>query len=87
MPDLMDFLLYCFYNQIYKADKLGMSKKYRPDFAVWAFRGLEYLRRSARKAFEKSSPLHAAQPDPRDRGQYAKDDRLHWAIRPVKAGS
>lgn len=27
VPDLLDFMLYCFYNQIYKADQLGMSKK------------------------------------------------------------
>ena len=26
-PDLLDFMLYCFYNQIYKADQLGTSKK------------------------------------------------------------
>ena len=26
-PDLLDFMLYCFYNQVYKADELGMSKK------------------------------------------------------------
>ena len=26
-PDLIDFLMYCFYNQIYKADNLGTSKK------------------------------------------------------------
>ena len=27
VPDLMDFMLYCFYNQIYKAEHLGTSKK------------------------------------------------------------
>ncbi|MBE5883086.1 MAG: 2-hydroxyglutaryl-CoA dehydratase [Lachnospiraceae bacterium] len=27
VPDLLDFLLYCFYNQIYKAEHLGNSKK------------------------------------------------------------
>ena len=27
VPDLLDFFLYCFYNQIYKADYLGPVKK------------------------------------------------------------
>lgn len=27
VPDLLDFMLYCFYNQIYKADQLGTSKR------------------------------------------------------------
>ena len=27
VPDLADFLLYCFYNQIYKAENLGGKKK------------------------------------------------------------
>ena len=26
MPDLMDFLLYCFYNSNFKADNLGMKR-------------------------------------------------------------
>ena len=26
-PDLLDFMFYCFYNQIYKAEHLGTSKK------------------------------------------------------------
>ena len=32
VPDLVDFMLYCFYNQIYKADYLGHEQKDRPDF-------------------------------------------------------
>ena len=27
VPDLMGFMLYCFYNQVYKAENLGTSKK------------------------------------------------------------
>ena len=53
VPDLLDFMLYCFYNQIYKADHLGMSKR----TAVTARLGidaLEFLRGSATKAFTKS---------------------------------
>ncbi len=53
VPDLMDFMLYCFYNQIYKADELGTSKKTAAlmRVAIWA---VEKLRGGATKAFEKS---------------------------------
>ena len=53
VPDLIDFMLYCFYNQIYKADELGTSKKTAAlmRLAIWA---IEKLRSGATKAFEKS---------------------------------
>lgn len=53
VPDLLDFMLYCFYNQIYKADYLGTSKKAAliSKFGIWA---LEKLRGTAVKEFEKS---------------------------------
>ena len=53
VPDLMDFLLYCFYNQIYKADHLGTSKKTSvvSRIGIW---GIEKLRGTASKAFVKS---------------------------------
>ena len=53
VPDLMDFMLYCFYNQIYKAEELGTSKKTAVlmKVAIWA---IEKLRSGATKAFEKS---------------------------------
>ncbi len=37
-PDLMDFMLYCFYDQIYKADYLGMSKRSKKlsQLGIWA---------------------------------------------------
>ncbi|MGN0376940.1 MAG: acyl-CoA dehydratase activase-related protein [Suilimivivens sp.] len=53
VPDLLDFMLYCFYNQIYKADQLGMSKK-TALISKAGIEALEFLRSSARKAFEKS---------------------------------
>ena len=53
VPDLLDFMLYCFYNQIYKADQLGMSKK-TAFISKIGIDALEFLRGSARKAFEKS---------------------------------
>ena len=38
VPDLIDFMLYCFYNQIYKAENLGTSKKAArlSAFGIWA---------------------------------------------------
>ncbi len=53
VPDLMDFMLYCFYNQIYKAEELGTSKKTAMLSKV-GIEAIELLRSSARKAFEKS---------------------------------
>ncbi len=53
VPDLIDFMLYCFYNQVYKADELGMSKK-TAFISKLGIEAIELLRSSARKAFEKS---------------------------------
>lgn len=53
VPDLLDFMLYCFYNQIYKAEYLGTSKKTASlcRLGIWA---LEFLRGSATKALKES---------------------------------
>jgi predicted nucleotide-binding protein (sugar kinase/HSP70/actin superfamily) len=53
VPDLIDFMLYCFYNQIYKAKELGTSKKTALVMrgAIWL---IEKLRVGATKAFKKS---------------------------------
>ena len=53
VPDLMDFMLYCFYNQIYKAENIGTSKKTALlcKFGIWA---LERLRSGASESFRKS---------------------------------
>lgn len=58
VPDLLDFLLYCFYNQIYKADYLGKSKASarKARLGIWA---MEAFRGAARKALEKSRNFHA----------------------------
>ncbi len=59
VPDLLDFMLYCFYNQIYKADYLGTSGKTAlvSRIGIWA---LEKLRGTAAKAFKASK--HFAPP-------------------------
>ena len=54
MPDLMDFLLYCFYNQNFKAQNLG-TKKSTAALANLGIRILERLRKTAREAFENST--------------------------------
>ena len=70
MPDLLDFMLYCFYNQIYKAEELGMSKKTAriSSLGIWA---IERLRGAAAREFAKSKhftpPAHI-----RDLVEYAK---------------
>ena len=52
-PDLIDFMMYCFYNQIYKADQLGMSKKTAliSRLGIWA---IDRFRSSAAKALKES---------------------------------
>ena len=59
VPDLIDFMLYCFYNQIYKAEHLGTSKKTSKISAlgIWAIEHI--LRGSAVKAFEESKHFDA----------------------------
>ena len=58
VPDLLDFLLYCFYNQIYKAEELGMSKK-TALISKLGIAALEFLRGAACKAFDKSKHFTA----------------------------
>ena len=53
VPDLLDFMLYCFYNQIYKGEHLGTSKK-TARFSAIGIKALEFLRSPASKAFAKS---------------------------------
>ena len=71
VPDLTDFLLYCFYNNKFKADNLGCSQKSKRNgkLGIWFF---EWLRSAARDEFEKSThfdaPAHIE-----DLATYAKD--------------
>ena len=62
VPDLLDFLLYCFYNQIYKAEHLGTSKKAAQicSIGIWAIEHL--IRGSAVKEFKRSK--HFTPPTP-----------------------
>ena len=53
MPDLMDFLLYCFYNTNFKADHLG-GKRSVARICNIGISLLEYFRKVARKALIES---------------------------------
>ena len=53
VPDLTDFLLYCFFNNGFKADNLGTSQKSKL-VGQLGIKFFEWLRSAARKEFEKS---------------------------------
>ncbi len=53
VPDLTDFLLYCFYNSNFKYENLGTSKRSKI-FSNAGIRFFEWLRKDARRAFEES---------------------------------
>ena len=54
VPDLTDFLLYCFYNSGFKADNLGMSKKSKR-IGRLGISFFEWLRGAATDAYKKST--------------------------------
>ncbi len=62
VPDLIDFMLYCFYNQIYKAEHLGTSKKTARTSAlgIWAIEHI--LRGASVKELKKSRHFSAPTP-------------------------
>ena len=72
VPDLTDFLLYCFYNANFKAEQLGMSRStaFKCNLGIQAF---EWLRSSGRKALEKSERFDAP----------SKIDELAKLARPI----
>ena len=54
MPDLLDFLLYCFYNSNFKADNLG-GKRSTAHLCNMGISLLEYFRRTCRLELERST--------------------------------
>ncbi len=70
VPDLIDFLLYCFYNENFKADNLG-TKRSTAMFSNVAIGFMERIRKAARKELEASvhfdAPSHIS-----DLGDMAK---------------
>ena len=58
VPDLMDFLLYCFKNSEFKADHLG-KKRSSARIARVGIQAIEWLRKPAAKAFRESVHFNA----------------------------
>ena len=54
MPDLLDFLLYCFYNSNFKADNL-CGKRSTAHLCNMGISLLEYFRRTCRRELERST--------------------------------
>ena len=71
MPDLMDFLLYCFYNSNFKADHLG-GKRSTAWLCNMGISLLEFFRRTARKELSRSKNF-SPQADIRNLAEMAKD--------------
>ena len=61
VPDLLDFMLYCFYNQIYKDEHFKTGKK-AARISALGIKALEWLRSPATKAFKKSKHFVPASP-------------------------
>ncbi len=61
VPDFIDFIQYCFYNQIFKADNYGMKKvnKLVGKLGIWAIDNI--VRNTAFKAYDKS--IHFERPE------------------------
>ena len=58
VPDLLDFLFYCFYNSNFKAQELGM-KKSTATLANAGIKLLEFIRNTSVKEFQKSRHFDA----------------------------
>ena len=61
VPDLLDFLQYCFYNQNFKTDKLGFSKKSKLIGNI-GIKAVEWLRAPATEAFIESKRFEPPTP-------------------------
>ena len=70
MPDLLDFLLYSFYNTNFKAENLG-AKQSTARMCNLGISFLEFFRKTARKELEKSSRF-TPPPAVRDLAYYAE---------------
>ena len=69
VPDLIDFMCYCFYNQNFKVENLGF-KKSKATMANWGIKAIEWVRKPASEALAQSR--HFAPPaDIRDLAKMA----------------
>ena len=58
VPDLMDFMYYCFYNQLYKAENLGTNKK-AAKLSELGIKAIKMIRKPMCEAFENSTHFTA----------------------------
>ena len=69
VPDLIDFINYCFYNQNFKSEYLGF-KKSKATIANWGIKGIDWVRKAANEALAQSRHFTPAA-DIRDLAQMA----------------
>ena len=60
VPDLIDFICYCFYNQNFKVEKLGF-KKSKATIANLGLRAIDWLRKQQMKPWSRAATLHRPQ--------------------------
>ena len=59
VPDLIDFMCYCFYNQNFKVENLGF-KKSKATMANWGIKAIEWVRKPASEALAAEPPFCTA---------------------------
>ena len=84
VPDLTDFLLYCFYNSNFKTDNLGSSKKSKV-ISNAGIRFFEWLRSTARKPLRRASALR--RPPTSSTWLRPRNTLCPTEIRPARDGS
>ncbi len=57
VPDLIDFMSYCFYNQNFKVEKLGF-KKAKAFFGNIGIKAIDWVRKAANEALAESRHFH-----------------------------
>ena len=57
VPDLIDFMSYCFYNQNFKVDNLGF-KKSKAFFGNMGIKAIDWVRKTANEALAESRHFH-----------------------------
>ena len=61
VPDLLDFMFYCFYNQLYKAETFGNQQK-SAFTAKAGIKAMQWVRSGAAKAFLKNPVISMRRP-------------------------
>ena len=70
MPDLIDFISYCFFNQNFKSQYLGF-KKSKATIANWGIKGIDWNPQNGKRSAFPEPPLYACR-DIRDLAKMAE---------------